>query len=61
MAIKILKEKFKKHRCPAPTDCPTQALTQKDENTVPVVDEAKCIECGLCTEICPHGEYTLEV
>lgn len=60
MAIKVLIEKFKSHLCPAPRDCPVSALTQKDENTAPTVDEAKCIECGLCVETCPNGEYFLE-
>ena len=60
MAIKVLVEKFKKHKCPAVENCPVGALTQKDENSVPVVDATKCIECGICTTTCPNGEYVLE-
>ncbi len=60
MAVKILAEKFKKHKCPAIENCPTVALSQKDDDSIPVVDPAKCIECGICTTICPNGEYVLE-
>lgn len=60
MAIKILAEKFKKHKCPAIENCPVAALTQKDENSLPVVDVTKCIECGICTTTCSNGEYVLE-
>ena len=57
MAIKVLVEKFKKHLCPAVKDCPAGALTQKDENTPPILDESKCIDCQLCTTVCTNGEY----
>ena len=60
MAIKVLTEKFKKHKCPAVDACPAGALSQKDENSVPVVDATKCIECGMCTTTCPNGELTME-
>ena len=60
MPIKILAEKFKKHKCPAIDACPVGALSQKNEQSLPVVDESKCIECELCTTICPYGEYTLK-
>lgn len=60
MSIKILVEKFKEHKCPAIAACPVGALTQKDEQSVPVVDESKCIECELCVTTCPNGEYTLK-
>jgi len=59
MAIKVLTEKFKKHRCPAIENCPVGALSQKDENSLPVVDATKCIECELCTTVCPNGEYAM--
>jgi len=57
MAIRILTEKFKKHKCPAIANCPVGALSQKDENTPPVVDATKCIECEQCIEVCPNGEF----
>jgi len=34
--------------------CPTGAMHYTDEGFV-VVDEAKCIGCGLCTLVCPIG------
>lgn len=60
MAIKVLVEKFKAHKCPAIASCPAGALSQKDENSPPVVDVTKCIECGLCTTTCTNGEFVLE-
>ena len=60
MAIKVLVEKFKPHKCPAVEDCPVGALSQKDENNLPVVDATKCIECGICITTCLNGEYSLE-
>jgi len=60
MAVKVLIEKFKNHKCPAVAECPVGALTQKDEKTAPVVDETKCIECGLCTTTCLNDEFALE-
>jgi len=60
MAIKVLVEKFKPHKCPAVESCPVGALSQKDENSPPVVDASKCLECQLCTTVCPNGEFTLE-
>lgn len=60
MPIKVLAKKFKKHKCPSIESCPVGALTQKDENSPPIVDATKCIECELCTTACPNGEYTLK-
>lgn len=57
MAIKVLTEKFKKHQCEAVVNCPVGAIAQKDENTPPVVDASKCIECELCITSCQNGEY----
>jgi len=34
--------------------CPVKAITQKDEISLPVVDESKCISCFCCHEFCPH-------
>jgi Fe-S-cluster-containing hydrogenase component 2 len=60
MAVKVIVEKFKKHQCPAVAACPVGAISQKDENSPPVVDATKCIECGSCTAVCPNGEFVLE-
>lgn len=60
MVIKVLIEKFKNHKCPAVESCPVGALSQKDEKSPPVVDANKCIECQLCTTVCPNGEFVLE-
>jgi formate hydrogenlyase subunit 6/NADH:ubiquinone oxidoreductase subunit I len=30
-------------------------LTQDDENSYPKIDHTKCLECGLCTTICPNN------
>lgn len=34
--------------------CPTKAL-KKDENGIIVIDEEKCIGCGMCEIVCPYG------
>ncbi len=61
MPIKVLAEKFqKKHKCPAVEACPVGAITQKDENSSPVIDASKCIECEMCTTTCPNGEFVRE-
>lgn len=39
------------HRCPMIRHCPVGAITQ-DGYTLPVIDKDKCIECGLCEQIC---------
>lgn len=40
------------HRCPLIQFCPVQAISQ-DGYSLPVIDEAKCIECEKCTKLCP--------
>lgn len=38
--------------------CPTQAITMKPDElgfVYPVIDEAKCINCGKCFSICPFS------
>ncbi len=42
------------HRCPLVARCPVSAITQTGFGA-PVIDQGKCIECGLCAELCPHG------
>lgn len=61
MPIKIDTEKCQKnHECPAALNCPMQALSQKHENTAPVIDYSKCATCGLCITMCPVGAITME-
>ncbi len=40
------------HRCPLIQVCPVQAISQ-ERYGLPVIDEAKCIECEKCTKFCP--------
>ena len=39
------------HRCPMISSCPVGAIHQEG-NSLPVIDAQKCIECGLCEQIC---------
>lgn len=34
--------------------CPTGAL-EKDENGIVIIEEKKCIGCGMCAIVCPYG------
>ena len=52
MALTIDKERCpQNHRCPLLRVCPVEAITQNGYD-LPVIDEAKCIECGKCTRYC---------
>jgi ferredoxin len=42
------------HPCPAVRVCPVGALTQSGY-AAPVVNGAKCIDCGKCVRACPMG------
>lgn len=42
------------HVCPLMRLCPVGAITQDGEG-YPVIDRAKCVECGLCVKKCPKG------
>ncbi len=37
--------------------CPKGAISQKDNYSLPVVDEEKCIVCGKCMRFCPKGAF----
>ena len=41
------------HRCPLVTICPVDAIVQKDFNSLPIIDNDKCIECEDCVTSCP--------
>lgn len=45
------------HRCPAIAVCPKDAITQKNNFSLPVIDEDKCIVCGKCIRYCPMGAF----
>ena len=36
-----------------------RSLTYLKNNTL-LLDEKKCIGCGKCTEVCPHGVFSLD-
>ena len=39
-------------------DCPTQAITGA-KDVVHVIDQAKCIKCGVCFEVCKFDAVRL--
>ena len=45
------------HLCPAIRQCPVGAITQKD-NGLPVIDQAKCIQCQKCVMFCPMQAFS---
>jgi Fe-S-cluster-containing hydrogenase component 2 len=60
MAVTVIKNLCpQNHACPALRSCPQQALSQKGFSA-PVVDTEKCIDCGLCAQVCPMGALSME-
>lgn len=45
------------HRCPAIAVCPKNAISQKNNFSLPVIDQEKCIVCGKCIHYCPMGAF----
>lgn len=45
------------HRCPSIAVCPMKAISQKDNHSLPVIAEDKCIACGKCIQFCPKGAF----
>ena len=43
------------HRCPLIRECPEGAITQYGYDDLPVIDETKCTECGICEQLCDLG------
>ena len=40
--------------------CPKKAITMQEDKEgflYPVIDESKCVHCGLCKKICPNHDY----
>jgi ferredoxin len=49
------------HPCPAVSQCPVEALSQKDV-AAPTVDLETCVGCGICADFCPMGAlYVKEI
>ncbi len=42
------------------TVCPTGASYKRDQDGIVLVDEDKCIGCGLCAWACPYGARELD-
>lgn len=45
------------HKCPSIPVCPQNAITRKDVNSLPVIDESLCVLCGKCMSFCPKGAF----
>ena len=46
------------NHCESPScvaNCPTGAMTKRDEDGIVYVDESMCIGCGTCANACPYG------
>lgn len=41
--------------------CPAGALDRRDDDGVVVVDQASCIGCRTCVEVCPWGAPSIDV
>lgn len=49
--------------CPVKRVCPVQAITQKKgflKADYPEIDPAKCVGCGKCVSVCPHGAVVMK-
>lgn len=57
MTIQVVKQRCpQNHPCPSVRVCPVGALSQRGFDA-PVVDEAKCTNCGRCIRYCPMGAF----
>lgn len=45
---------------PCVTVCPTGASLKREEDGIVLVDEDKCIGCGLCAWACPYGAREMD-
>lgn len=43
------------HKCPCVAVCAEGAITQKDDASLPQIDETRCVLCGRCVNHCPKG------
>lgn len=50
--------------CPSRRSCPEKAITQAKLGFLTrgpaTVDPEKCVACGQCIKMCPHGAITLK-
>ncbi|MGN6537730.1 MAG: 4Fe-4S dicluster domain-containing protein, partial [Mesorhizobium sp.] len=46
---------------PCVTVCPTGASYKRAEDGIVLVDEEKCIGCGLCAWACPYGAREMDL
>ena len=49
--------------CPVKRVCPVKAVTQETSifgSSTPVIDEEKCIGCGICAFKCPTQALTMK-
>ena len=46
---------------PCVTVCPTGASYKRDEDGIVLVDESKCIGCGLCAWSCAYGAREMDI
>ncbi|MCY4328193.1 MAG: 4Fe-4S dicluster domain-containing protein [Rhodobacteraceae bacterium] len=45
---------------PCVTVCPTGASLKREEDGIVLVDESKCMGCGLCAWACPYGAREMD-
>lgn len=43
------------HVCPLIATCPVEAISQATPDSLPVINNEVCIECGVCEANCPLG------
>lgn len=48
-------------QAPCVTVCPTGASYKRSEDGIVLVDEDKCIGCGLCAWACPYGAREMDL
>lgn len=63
MKVNIKPERCKECRL-CTENCPKQAISHAKESNAAgyhpvVIDEAKCIVCGICYTVCPDGVYQI--
>lgn len=50
--------------CPSRRSCPEKAITQEKlgflKRGAAVVDSDKCVSCGVCIKMCPHGAIVMK-
>jgi NAD-dependent dihydropyrimidine dehydrogenase PreA subunit len=58
MRMTVIEERCPQdHCCPAVLMCPVSAISQKDELSLPVIDQELCVVCGDCMQFCPKSAF----